>query len=258
MRVASWAEAGNLAADRLTGRIPILESLRARKRRARRLYVLHGAQGIGDILKEAQGLPIEERSRSELDAMTRGAVHQGVVLEIDPLPVHRIETWARQTFPKNAVIVALDSVEDPQNFGAIVRSAAALGACGALFAKDRSAPISAVAQKSAAGAMDYIDLVQTTNLVRGLELLKKAGFWVAGLDGAGEKSLWEADLAGRIVLVVGSEGKGMRRLVTEACDYLLRIPISGPITSLNASVSAAIALAEYARQQQTRPVSQGA
>jgi len=146
-------------------------------------------------------------------------------------------------------VVALDGVEDPHNFGAIVRSAAACGACAVLFGKDRAAPISAVSVKSAAGGMEYVDLVQATNLVRSLDALKKAGCWIAALDAEAPQDLWDADLTGRIVLVIGSEGKGIRRLVNEHCDLHLRIPLRGPITSLNASVSAAIALAECLRQR---------
>jgi len=144
-------------------------------------------------------------------------------------------------------------VQDPHNLGAVVRSAAACGAAGVLFAKDRSAPLSPAAVKAAAGAMEYVDLVQATNLARALGVLKKAGFWVAGLEAEGAKVLWDADLGGRMALVVGSEGKGIRRLVREQCDLLVRIPLTGPITSLNASVSAGIALAECVRQRRGTP-----
>jgi 23S rRNA (guanosine2251-2'-O)-methyltransferase len=118
-----------------------------------------------------------------------------------------------------------------------------------LFGKHRSAPVSATAAKTAAGAMEHIDLVQATNLKRGMQALKDQGFWVAGLDADAGQLLWQADLRGRIVLVIGSEGSGMRRTVRDACDFLLRIPLTGAITSLNASVSAAIALAECVRQR---------
>ncbi|MDZ4857397.1 MAG: 23S rRNA (guanosine(2251)-2'-O)-methyltransferase RlmB [Candidatus Hydrogenedentes bacterium] len=236
--------------DRVVGRIPVLECLRAGKRTARRLFVMRGAQGIDDVRAAAQGIPIEETDRNRLDQLSGGVVHQGVVLEADALPLLDAALWARGAFPDQAVVVILDGVEDPHNFGAIVRSAAACGACAVLFGKDRSAPISAAAMKSAAGAMEYIDLVQATNVSRAIDDLKKVGFWIAGLDAEADKSIWEADLKGRIGLVIGSEGKGIRRLVREHCDFHLRIPLSGPITSLNASVSAAIAIAECMRQRQ--------
>ncbi|MBI5092741.1 MAG: 23S rRNA (guanosine(2251)-2'-O)-methyltransferase RlmB [Candidatus Hydrogenedentes bacterium] len=235
--------------DRIAGRIPVLESLRAKKRKARRLFVLREGRGFEAILEAAKGLPIETRSRMELDMLVEGGVHQGVVLEADPLPLCRAEDWVKRDFGPNDLVVVLDSIEDPQNFGAIVRSAVACGACGVVFGKDRSAPISTVSQKSAAGAMEYVDLVQATNVVRCLEGLKQAGFWVAALDPEGKQVLWDADLKGKIALVIGNEGKGIRRLVHEHCDLHLRIPLTGPIPSLNASVSAAIALAECLRQR---------
>lgn len=236
--------------DRVVGRIPVLECLRAGKRPARRLFLLRNANDVDEIRHAARGVPIEECDRNRLDQLSGGVVHQGVVLEADPLPLLNSGSWAKGAFPEQAVVVVLDGVEDPHNFGAIVRSAAACGACAVVFGKDRSAPLSAAAMKSAAGAMEYIDLVQATNLSRAIDDLKKAGFWVAGLDAEGEKTIWEADLKGRIALVVGGEGKGIRRLVSEHCDFHVRIPIAGPITSLNASVSAAIAIAECLRQRQ--------
>ena len=196
-------------------------------------------------------MPIEECDRNRLDQLSGGVVHQGVVLEADVLPILDSGAWVRGAFPEQAVVVILDGIEDPHNFGAIVRSAAACGACAVVFGKDRSAPLSAAAAKSAAGAMEYIDLVQAPNLSRAIDDLKKAGFWIAGLDAAAEKTIWEADLKGRVALVIGSEGTGIRRLVRENCDFHLRIPLSGPVTSLNASVSAAIAMAECLRQRTT-------
>jgi len=233
----------------VAGRTPVLESLRAGRRAGRKLFLLQGAKGLDAIRSLASGIPVVERSRRELDALAHGAVHQGVLLEADPLPVARLEDWIGNAFPDDAVAVALDEIEDPHNFGAIVRSAAACGACGVIFGKRRAAPLSPASLKSAAGAMEYIDLVRVSNLVRGLGLLKEAGFWIAALDAAAPTVLWDADLRGRIALVVGSEGRGLRRLVRTASDLLLSIPVSGPITSLNASVSAAIALAECARQR---------
>lgn len=233
------------------GRIPVAECLRAQKRIARRLFLLSGAKDLRAIEDAAQQVPVSKCSRKELDKIAQNSNHQGVILEADPLPVLRAEDWVQGDFPESCVVLALDGVEDPHNFGAAVRSAAACNASAVLFAKDRSAPISPASVKSAAGAMEYIDLVRATNLVRALDALKEQGFWVAGLDAESETNLWDADLKGRIVLVIGSEGRGIRRLVREHCDLHLRIPIAGPISSLNASVSAAVALVECLRQQQS-------
>lgn len=236
-------------ADQVIGRIPVLECLRAKKRTARRLFLLRDAKGL-EVLREAAGrVPIEECSRAELDEMANGATHQGVILEADPLRLVSLDDWLNWPVSHDAVVVILDGVEDPHNFGAIVRSAAACGANAVLFGKDRSAPISPASMKSAAGAMEYIDLLEVTNLVRAVEAMKKAGFWIAALDADAEQVLWDCDLQGRIGLVIGSEGKGVRRLMGKHCDFHLRIPLTGPITSLNASVSAAIALAECLRQR---------
>ena len=176
--------------DRVVGRIPVLECLRAGKRTARRLFVLRNAKDVDDIRHAAQGVTIEECDRNRLDQLSGGVVHQGVVLEADVLPILDSGAWVRGAFPEQAVVVILDGIEDPHNFGAIVRSAAACGACAVVFGKDRSAPLSAAATKSAAGAMEYIDLVQATNLSRAIDDLKKAGFWIAGLDAAAEKTIW--------------------------------------------------------------------
>ena len=225
------------------------ECLRAKRRAARKLFELRGAKELEAIRAEAAGLPVVECSRSELDVLADRLSHQGVVLEADPLPIRKAEEWAAAPFPPDCIVVVLDGVEDPQNFGAIVRSATACGAQAVVFGKDRAAPISPASAKSAAGAMEHIDLVRATNLVRTLDLLKGQGFWAAALDVDGDRVLWEADLTGRIALVVGSEGKGIRRLVREHCDLHLRIPLAGPIESLNASVSVGIALAECLRQR---------
>lgn len=234
------------------GRIPVLEVLRASRREVYRLYALESAEGIAPILRAAAHLPVQRVTRAELDRMTKGAVHQGIVLEAAPLPIHRAEDWVRSDFPENALVILLDGIEDPHNFGAIVRTAAALGANAVVFGKDRAAPISPTSVKSAAGGMEYIELVEAVNLTRAVDLLKKAGFWVAGLDAEAAQDIWSADLAGRTVLVIGSEGEGIRQNLAKHCDFHLRIPLDSPITSLNASVSAAIAMAEWLRQKNAR------
>ena len=157
--------------------------------------------------------------------------------------------WLPRAAAPDAFLVILDGIEDPRNFGGIVRSAVAFGAAGVLFTKDRAAPVTAATAKAAAGALEYIDLVRVTNLVRALKQLQDAGFWSAAFDASATQALWDANLGGRMALVIGSEGKGVRRLVLDHCDLRLAIPIGGPITSLNASVSAAVALAECVRQR---------
>jgi 23S rRNA (guanosine2251-2'-O)-methyltransferase len=231
------------------GRIPVLECLKARRRRPSRLFVLVTAHGIEEVLAAAKGVPVEHVDRLMLDRMTHSGIHQGVVLETELAPVLDLQDLLEGDLAADAFVVILDSVEDPHNFGAIARSAAACGAAGLIFAKDRSAPISPTAVKAAAGAMDWISLIRVTNLARSIETLKKAGFWVAALDADADRTIWDADLSGRIALVVGNEGEGIRRLVREKCDFAVSIPLVGEITSLNASVSAGIALAECRRRR---------
>lgn len=238
-----------MAVDFVHGRIPVLECLKADRRKARRLHLLEGGKHQNELINAAGDVPIEWTSRVELDYLTKDAVHQGVVLEADPLPLIDLQDWVNDITGSQSLVVVLDSIEDPQNFGAIARSAVACGASALVFGKDRSSPISPTVMKAAAGAMEYIDLIQVTNLPRALEILQGVNFWVAGLDAEGEKLIWDADFSGRTVLVIGNEGKGIRPLVRKKCDYMVHIPISGPISSLNASVSAAIALMECVRQQ---------
>ncbi len=221
----------------------MLECLRARRRAPRKLYVLSGAKGLEPVLEAAAGLETETRNRADLDRLVDGALHQGVVLEAEPLPLISVGQWLEGLPHGPSTVCVLDGIEDPQNFGAIVRSAAVFGLGGVLFRKDRAAPLSAAAIKSGAGGFEYIPLLQETNLSRGLMMLKEAGFWVLGLAGEAEQSIWEAPGVDRRALVVGSEGKGIRRLVREHCDLLVSIPATGAINTLNASVSAAIAMA---------------
>ena len=233
----------------IIGRIPVLEALRAGKRTAHRLYVLESARDIEAIRAAAGGTPLEALSRRELDSRAGGENHQGVILEVSPLPRLQLDEWLEKCTDPEAFLVVLDEIEDPQNFGAITRSAAACGAVAVLFGKDRAAPVSPAAAKAAAGAFEHVDLIQVPNIPRALDQLKAGGFWVAGLAGDAPQVLWEGRLTGRIALVIGNEGRGMRRLVQSKCDLLLRIPMTGAITSLNASVSAGIALAECRRQR---------
>jgi 23S rRNA (guanosine2251-2'-O)-methyltransferase len=233
----------------VVGRIPVLECLRARKRKALQLYILDSSRGLEEIGDAASHVPVERVSRSDLDRLSGGVTHQGVALKASPLPIRTLNDWLARDIANDAFVVILDCVEDPQNFGAIVRSAAACGAAAVIFPKDRSAPISATTMKSAAGAIEHIDLVQVPNIARAASQLKKHEFWIAALMPDAPQVLWEANLADRIALVVGNEGKGIRPLVKKQCDLSVRIPLTGEITSLNASVSTAIALAECVRQR---------
>jgi 23S rRNA (guanosine2251-2'-O)-methyltransferase len=241
-------------ADIIVGRVPVFECLRAGKRAAHTLYIQTGAQGLEHIAAKAGKIPVKQADRATLDRLARGVLHQGVVLEAAPLPVLDLHDLLESGLPGGALLMILDGVEDPHNFGAIVRSAAACGAHAVLFAKDRAAPLSAAMTKAAAGAVEYIALVEVTNLVRAMGQLQEAGCWLAALEANAAQDLWDADLTGRMGIVVGSEGKGVRRLVRERCDLVLRIPLAGPINSLNASVAAGAVLTECLRQRRAHAV----
>jgi 23S rRNA (guanosine2251-2'-O)-methyltransferase len=251
-RSSGTATAG---ADWVIGRNPVLEALQAGLP-VRRAYVADGVERddrLRDIFKFAadNGVPLLQATRTELDRLTGGGVHQGVALQLPAYEYADAEDVLADALDATAgLVVALDGVTDPRNLGAVVRSAAAFGAQGVIIPERRSAQMTAAAWKTSAGAAARVPVARVTNLNRTLKQYADAGFTVAGL--AGET---EADVAGfpgidgPVLLVVGSEGEGLSRLVRENCDVLVNIPISSDVESLNASVAAAIALYEVSRSR---------
>ncbi len=205
---------------------------------------------------EARGMTLEPASRAELDALLpAGAVHQGVVLEVRPLAPPALADWLdrialgeaadpRDPADPRAVLVALDQVSDPHNVGAVLRSAAAFGALAVLAPRHGQAPETGVLAKAASGALDVVPYIDAGNLARALGHLKQRGFWILGLAGEANQELAAADPGGPLVLVLGGEGKGLRRLTREACDLLACLPTRPPIDQLNVSNAAAVALYE--------------
>lgn len=197
-------------------------------------------------------VPVRRVQRRELDARSERGAHQGVIAEASPYrftPLEKVVSAAEGK--RAALIIALDHVTDPGNLGAIVRSAEVVGAEAVLVAKRRSAAITPAAYKASAGALAHFPVVQETNLVRSLERLKEAGFWIAGASEKGEQLLWDAPMEGRIVLVMGSEGEGLARLTAQACDFLVRLPQSGRIGSLNVAQAATALAYEWLRRNRT-------
>jgi len=239
----------------LWGSHPVLAALANPERICRRLLLtaealrIHGPEIAA--LSQARRLPQPEGiERSDLDGLLPpGAVHQGIALVAEPLAAADITTLTEIAEGReNAVIICLDQVTDPHNVGAVLRSAAAFGALGVVV-PDRHAPEETGAlAKSASGALERLPLVRVTNLVRALEELKQAGFWIAGLAGEAPTTLAGAKLTGRIVLVLGSEGEGLRRLTREHCDHLVKLPQTDLVESLNVSNAAAVALYELIRR----------
>jgi 23S rRNA (guanosine2251-2'-O)-methyltransferase len=209
---------------------------------------------LRDILKLAasRGIGLLEVSRAELDRLTGGAVHQGVALQLPAFEYAHPDDLLAAALESDRMplIVALDSITDPRNLGAIVRSAAAFSAHGVLIPERRSAGMTAAAWKTSAGAAARIPIGRATNLNRSLRAYANAGLTLIGLDGRANMSITEVPgVSGPLVLVVGSEGAGLSRLVREACDHLASIPISTSVESLNAGVAAGIALYEISRQR---------
>ncbi len=196
---------------------------------------------------EDRGILPESAGRAALDALLPpGAVHQGLVLEVRPLQPPALAAWLDELGPAAAdqrpVLVALDQVSDPHNAGAVLRSAAAFGALGVLAPRHGQAPETGTLAKAASGALDTIPYLDAGNLARALDLLKEKGFWIVGLAGDAEATLEAADPGGPVVLALGGEGKGLRRLTREACDLMARLPTRPPIDQLNVSNAAAVAL----------------
>jgi 23S rRNA (guanosine2251-2'-O)-methyltransferase len=183
---------------------------------------------------------------AELTRLAGSPDHQGVVAEVDPYPYADPDSLLSQP---DSLIVALDQVQDPHNLGAVSRSAEAAGAAGLVIPARRSASVTAAAAKASSGAVEHLAIARVTNLAEWLARAKDAGAWIYGAE-AGAKTSWsEADLTGKVVIVLGSEGRGLRRLVAERCDLLVSIPVGGRVGSLNVSAAAAVLLFEAVRQR---------
>ena len=233
--------------DLIYGRNAVLEAARAG--RLRRLFLVAGAPAdprLDELRRLVPASQIEEVPAARLDTMSQG-VHQGVVGRLRP----REYLELRQVLAgRPTLLVALDGVEDPHNLGAILRSAEAAGADAALIPERRSAPLSAAAVKASSGASELLPLCRVSGLASTIPELGRHGIWTAALDPRGEATPWDVDLTQPLCLVVGGEGTGVHRLVRERCDLRLRLPMAGRVRSLNASVSAGIALFEAVRQRQ--------
>jgi 23S rRNA (guanosine2251-2'-O)-methyltransferase len=234
---------------------PVREAIRAHGERLERVVVEapEGAPApqLDALARFAQdrGARVERLARPELDRLARGVRHQGAIAfapELGLVPLSAIEVGER------ALVIALDEVQDPQNFGAVVRSAVAMGATAVMWPEHRSAPLSPATFRASAGAVEHATLCCVPSLPHALEELRARGATVVGLDMTGEATIDRVALDGPVVLVVGSEGKGLRKTVKRACDALAKLPMPGPIASLNASVAVAIALYEAVRQRSGR------
>lgn len=248
--------------DLVTGRNAVLESLRA-DIPAKTLYIgnrIEADDRVRDILKlcAEANVPVMEATKPELDRLTEDAVHQGVALQVPPYEYDDAEeligqvmaNWQKDKNQRAPVIVALDGITDPRNLGAIIRSVSAFAGDAVVLPERRSTGVTATAWKTSAGAAARVPVAKATNLNRTVEQAKAQGYFVVGLDGGGDVELPGLDLATEpLLIVVGSEGKGLSRLITENCDQIVSIPIDSTMESLNASMAVGIALYEVARRR---------
>jgi len=237
----------------VAGRNPVLEAMQA-EIPIKTTYVAEGADRddrLRDILKLAaeRGTSLLQVTRVELDRLTGGAVHQGVAAQLHAYTYAEPDDLLTAALESDGIVVALDQITDPRNLGAIIRSAAAFGAIGVLIPERRSAHVTAAAWKTSAGAAARLPVAKATNLTRALTAFTDAGFAVVGLAGEGAGSIDTVTATGPLVLVVGSEGDGLSRLVRDTCDELVSIPISSEVESLNAGVATGIALYEICRRR---------
>ncbi|WP_280546081.1 MULTISPECIES: 23S rRNA (guanosine(2251)-2'-O)-methyltransferase RlmB [unclassified Halomonas] len=230
----------------------------------REVWVQEGSAGtrLAELVEVARqgGARLQSRPRDELERLAQGASHQGIIAFATPLAFEgetslwlRLEGWPHEAPP---LLLVLDGVTDVHNFGACLRSADAAGVHGVIVPKDKAAPLNAMVRKVACGAAESMPVYQVTNLARAMARLKALGVWITGTAGEAEAGLFEADFAGPTALVMGAEGKGMRRLTREACDTLVKLPMAGSVSSLNVSVATGICLFEAVRQR--RQASPGA
>lgn len=240
----------------LEGRQPILETLRA-GHRVRRLLVARGERhgSIAEILRLARenGVPVDEVPPEELARRAQTRAHQGVIALVPPPPLVGLSDLiaAARHRGEDPLLVVSAEIQDPQNLGSLIRSAEAAGAHGIVIPRHRAAWLTPAVAKAAAGALAHLPVARVVNLPRALEDLKKEGIWICGADPDADKAYYEADLRGPLALVVGSEGRGIPRLVRRCCDFVVSIPMSGKVASLNAAVAGAILLFEVRRQRRT-------
>ena len=240
--------------DQVEGRNSVLELLETDKD-INKIFVTRGEKqgSINKIIGRAKGkgIVLVEVDKSKLDEMSQTGNHQGVIAIVPPFEYCEVEDMLDEAKSKNEqpFILILDGIEDPHNLGAIIRTAETAGVHGVIIPKRRAASVNSTVNKVSAGAVEHMKIARVNNINDTIQFLKDSGLWIIGTDGAAENYYYEQDLTGPIALVIGSEGNGMNRLVSENCDILVKIPMHGKITSLNASVSAGIVTYEIVKQR---------
>ncbi len=244
-----------MSADVIYGINPVLEALKADRQILHKIILAKGREDLPlrtlRRIAQEKKIPIQVCPREVLDKLARTDHHQGVIGWRSQSPYTSWEDFlpSIRSAPGHALVLLLDSIEDPQNFGSLIRTAEACGAQGIIIPKDRAVGVTPAVIKVSAGAAAHIPVVRVTNLANTLEDLKRENFWIVGADARGGKSLYDLQFDMNVGLVIGSEGKGIRPLILKKCDHTISIPMKGKTSSLNAAVAGAIILFEILRQQ---------
>ncbi len=242
-----------MAKEVVFGRHPVMEVLKAGRRKVESIfYVLQADQRLKDVLELAQkkGIALKTASTHQLDQRTQNGMHQGILAVVEPVQPYDLDFFIDMVKSKSPtpVVVVMDSIEDPHNFGAILRSAEAFGMAGAIYPKDRSCDINSTVVKTAAGATEHMDFCRVTNIAETLRQLRREGFHIVAAEADGEKQLPDFTPMFPLAIVVGSEGKGVRPLVRKNCDEAISIPLYGKVESLNVSVASAVFFYEVSKK----------
>lgn len=250
-----------MSEEYIVGRNPVLELLRS-GRSVNKIWIAEGSQKgpISQVMSMAKEAKIQVQivPKKKIDQVADGQVHQGVVALVAAYEYVEVEDMLRKAadLGEPPFLLILDEIEDPHNLGSILRTADVVGAHGVIIPKRRAVGLTSTVAKSSAGAMEYVPVARVTNIVRTMEELKEKGVWMAGTDASGEQDIREARFDMPIGIVIGSEGKGMSRLVRETCDFVVRLPMVGHVNSLNASVAAALLMFEVMKQRRPLEVKQ--
>ncbi|UTR16697.1 23S rRNA (guanosine(2251)-2'-O)-methyltransferase RlmB [Salipaludibacillus sp. LMS25] len=240
--------------DLIAGKNPVAEAIKG-GHAVNKIWVAEGSQKsqMSEImqLSKKKGIQVQFVPKKKLDQMAVEATHQGVVAQIAPYEYMDLEKILERARAKNEspFLLLLDELEDPHNLGSILRTADATGAHGVIIPKRRSVGLTSTVAKASAGAIEHVPVARVTNLARTMEELKKDGLWFIGTDAKGDADYREVDVDLPLCLVIGSEGRGISRLVKEKCDFLVSIPLAGKVTSLNASVAASLLMYEVTRRR---------
>ena len=241
--------------DEIYGIHPVLECLKSGARNVEKIYIQKTASSriVSEIvhLCRQKGIPVRFEPGAYFERQTNGASHQGVLAVCSAQKYKDIEDIF-ESLSACPTLVVLDSIEDPRNLGAIIRTCAASGVEGVILPKDHSTGLTSTVAKTAAGALDHVQVVRVSNLVAAMKEIKEKGIWIVGVESEQKKQYDELDYQMPLALVFGNEGKGIRRLVRETCDFLVSIPTPGKIHSLNVSVAAGVVLYEVLRQRSGR------